>query len=189
MGLIEDHVDQNIGLLKGLRDRAHAISEIADAIAEALRAGGKLLLFGNGGSAADAQHLAAEFVGRFKLERKGLAAIALTTNSSCLTSIGNDYGFRRVFSRQVEAIGKTGDVALAISTSGNSESVIEGVNTAKEMGIKTIGFCGGEGGKLAQVVDIPFVVPAPETANVQEMHITAGHIICEIVEQELGHNT
>jgi len=147
--------------------------------------GGKLILFGNGGSAADAQHLAAEFVGRFKLERKALPAIALSTNTSSLTSIANDYSYDLVFARQVEAFAKKEDVVVGISTSGNAKSVIAGVEKAKSMGIKTIGLAGGDGGELAALADLAIIVPSRNTARVQEVHILIGHTICEMVEKEL----
>ncbi len=164
------------------------IVNIAEIFIEAIRRGNKVLFFGNGGSAADAQHLGAEFVGRFKLERKGLPAMALTTNTSSLTSIGNDYGFEQVFSRQVEALGEKGDVAVGISTSGNAENVVAGIEMAKKMELRTVAFSGGDGGNLSKLADIALIVPANDTANVQELHITAGHIICELVEKALISN-
>jgi D-sedoheptulose 7-phosphate isomerase len=162
------------------------IVEAALLISDCLAAGGKLLLFGNGGSAADAQHLAAEFVGRFVVERPGLAAIALTTDSSILTAVANDYGFERVFSRQIEALARPGDVAIGISTSGNSPNVIEAVNKAKEQNLKTIGLVGKDGGALAGCVDLAITVSSTNTARVQECHIAIGHILCELVENELS---
>ena len=166
-------------------DCASAILDAADLIATCLRAGGKLLLFGNGGSAADAQHLAAEFVGRFVRERAGLPAIALTTNASVLTAIGNDYGFAQVFARQIQALGRPGDVAIAISTSGNSPNVIQGVKAAREHNLKAIGLSGKDGGALAQHADVTITVPSINTARIQECHITIGHIFCELAEGEL----
>jgi len=136
-------------------------------------------------SAANSQHFAAEIVGRFKLERKGLPAIALTTDISILTAIGNDYGFDRIFERQVEALGKEGDVLAGISTSGNSENVIKAANKAKEMGIYTIGLLGKGGGKLKDIVDLALVVPSNDTARIQECHLTIYHVICEEVEKKL----
>jgi D-sedoheptulose 7-phosphate isomerase len=162
-----------------------AIVQAAIAMTQCLRAGGKLLFFGNGGSAADAQHLSAEFVGRFMLERRGLPALALTTDSSILTAVGNDYGFDRVFSRQIEALGQTGDVAVGISTSGNSPNVIAGLKQAKSQHLKTIGLAGKDGGLLRQSCDIPLIVASPNTARVQECHITIGHLLCELVENDL----
>jgi len=164
---------------------------LADKILEAvklartsLQNGGKLLLMGNGGSAGDAQHIAAEFIGRYKKERRPVAAIALTVDSSILTCVGNDYGYDAVFSRQVEGLAKKEDVIFAISTSGNSENVIQGVKKAREIGAQTIGLLGNEGGKLKDKVDLAIVVPSKDTARIQEAHITIGHIICEILDEE-----
>ena len=149
-----------------------------------LQNGGKLLLMGNGGSAGDAQHIAAEFIGRYKKERRPVAAIALTVDSSILTCVGNDYGYDAVFSRQVEGLAKKEDVIFAISTSGNSENVIRAVEKAREIGAQTIGLLGNEGGKLKDRVDLAIVVPSKDTARIQEAHITIGHIICEILDEE-----
>lgn len=153
---------------------------------EALRKGNKILIAGNGGSAADAQHFAAELVGRFMMERKGIPAIALTTDSSILTSIGNDYGFDRIFSRQVEALGNQGDIFIALSTSGNSNNIISAVNEASQKGLITIGLLGKDGGKLADICDLSIVIPNNTTARVQEMHIMTIHLMCEIIEKELA---
>ena len=155
------------------------------AIAGALRAGGKILLFGNGGSAADAQHIAAELVNRFLLERPALPAIALTTDSSIVTSISNDRDYAEVFARQVEALGRPGDVAIGISTSGRSASVVRGIETASSMQMCTMAFTGGDGGKLAGLVDYAFVVPSRSTPRIQEVHGTLGHVLCQLVETEL----
>jgi D-sedoheptulose 7-phosphate isomerase len=171
--------------MKVAQECGPAIVQAAIVMAECLRAGGKLLFFGNGGSAADAQHLAAEFVGRFLLERRGLPAIALTTDSSILTAIGNDYGFDRVFSRQIEALGQSGDVAFGISTSGNSPNVIAALKQAKSQQLKTIGLAGKDGGQLRHCCDIPLVVTSTNTARVQECHITIGHLLCELAENDL----
>jgi D-sedoheptulose 7-phosphate isomerase len=162
-----------------------AIVEAASLVAGCLQAGGKILFCGNGGSAADCQHLAAEFVGRFILERRALPALALTTNSSILTALGNDYGFEQVFSRQIQALGRPGDVAIGISTSGNSPNVVAAMREARKRGLKTIGFAGKDGGALATCVDIPIVVRSPNTARIQECHITIGHLICELAEKDL----
>lgn len=164
-----------------------SILAAAELIADCFRAGGKLMLCGNGGSAADCQHLAAEFVGRLSaiFERPAMPAIALTTDTSCLTATGNDYSFEHIFERQVEALGRESDVLIAISTSGNSENAIQAVAAAKELGIRTIGFLGGSGGKLKTIVDLPIVVPSDSVSRIQEAHITIGHIICELVEQIL----
>ena len=161
------------------------INKVADYIASSLKAGGKVLLFGNGGSAADAQHIAAELVGRFKLERRGLAAIALTTNTSALTSIGNDYGYEEIFSRQIEALACKNDIAIGISTSGNARNVIAGILEAKKQNLKTVALTGYDGGQLAPLVDIALIVPSRNTARIQEAHITIGHILCEIAEEKL----
>jgi len=142
-------------------------------------------LFGNGGSAADAQHIAAELVGQYKLKRKSLPAIALTTNTSILTSIGNDYGFDKIFERQIESLVTNKDIAIGISTSGNSENVLRGILKAKKIGAKTIAFTGNDGGKLKGAVDILLNIPSNNTPRVQEAHITIGHIICGIVESEI----
>jgi D-sedoheptulose 7-phosphate isomerase len=154
-------------------------------IARCFRGGGKLLFFGNGGSAADAQHLAAEFVGRFRIERQALPAIALTTDSSILTAVGNDYGFDQIFARQVQALGRPGDVAIGISTSGNSPNVNSAITQAAKQELKTIGLAGKDGGSLAKGVDISITVASTNVAMIQECHITIGHILCELVENEL----
>ena len=161
------------------------VSKVAEVLIDAFRAGNKLILFGNGGSAADAQHLAAEFVGRFAVERAGLPAIALTTDSSILTAVGNDYGFEQIFARQIQALGRPGDVAVAISTSGNSTNVLEGVKEARNRNLKTIGLSGKDGGALAQQADVAITIPSTSTARIQECHIAIGHLFCELVEAEL----
>jgi D-sedoheptulose 7-phosphate isomerase len=181
----EKYLDRNIEFLKLLKTQAHLIVQIAEKFIETLQNGNKILFFGNGGSAADAQHLTAELVGRFKCERKALPAISLTANTSSLTSIGNDYDFEDIFSRQVEALGKDGDLAVGITTSGNSKNVLKAVDAAKQIGMGTVGFTGGDGGALSKAVDLAFIAPAQETANIQEMHITTGHIICQLVESKL----
>jgi D-sedoheptulose 7-phosphate isomerase len=147
-----------------------------------LKSGGKILIFGNGGSAADAQHIAAELVGRYKIERKGLPAIALTTDTSALTAIGNDYGYARVFDRQVEALANEGDVVIAISTGGTSHNVTNALMSAKNMGCKSIGFSGRGGGEMNNLCDINLVVPAEDTPRIQEMHILFGHTICHLID-------
>jgi len=151
-------------------------------IVKALRGGGKVLFFGNGGSAADAQHLAAEFTGRYLKERRALPALALHANTSALTAIGNDYGFDLVFARQVEALGKQGDVAVGISTSGNSPNVLRGLEVARSKSIFTVALTGASGGKIKDLVDCAICIPSQETPRIQECHILAGHIICEITE-------
>lgn len=157
----------------------------AEVIADAFKADRKLLICGNGGSAADAQHIAAEFVNRFMIERPPLPAVALSTDTSIITSIGNDYSFDQIFSKQVKAIGREGDVLLAISTSGESKNVITAVKVARDMGIKTIGLTGKGGGKMAKMVDILLNVDSDVTPRIQEVHITAGHIICDLIDHIL----
>ena len=162
-------------------------SEILDAalqIKARLQEGGKLLLMGNGGSAGDAQHIAAELVGRFKKERKAMPALALTVDTSSLTALGNDYGFDTIFERQIEAFANNNDAVIGISTSGNSENVIRAVNKANTIGAFTIGLVGNDGGKLKDSVNLPIIIPSNDTARIQEVHITIGHIICEIIEED-----
>ena len=162
------------------------IEKIAGAIAEAVKKRCKIIIFGNGGSAADSQHIAAELVGRFKKERRPFPAIALTVNTSAITAISNDYGYELSFARQLEAIAGRGDVAIGISTSGNAKNVMEAVSKAKKMGLLTIGLTGQGGGELAKIADIVLKVPSDNTPRIQEMHITVGHIICELVEEALS---
>jgi D-sedoheptulose 7-phosphate isomerase len=161
------------------------LAEVAMQIVRSLRAGGKVVLFGNGGSAADAQHLAAEFTGRYLKERRALPALALNANTSSVTAIGNDYGFDLVFGRQLEALGKEGDVAIGISTSGNSRNVIRAFEVAKSKSIFTVALTGASGGEMRKVADRAICVPSNETPRIQECHILVGHIICEIVEETL----
>jgi len=161
------------------------IEKAARAMIEALKAGNKIMFFGNGGSAADSQHLAAELIGRYRKERKSLPAIALTTDTSIGTAISNDYGFEVLFARQVEGLAKPGDIAFGISTSGNSRNVIEGLEKAREMGCKTIGLLGCDGGKIAEASDISIIVPCNTTPRIQESHITIGHILCQLIENEI----
>ncbi len=158
------------------------VIQASDTIRRCFQHGGKVLLFGNGGSAADAQHIAAEFLGRFSQDRSPLPALALTTDTSALTAISNDYSFEEVFARQVRGLGRPGDVAVAISTSGQSPNVVAGVVAARQRGLSSIGLTGGDGGLLARSVDIPIIVPSFSTARIQECHITIGHILCEVVE-------
>jgi D-sedoheptulose 7-phosphate isomerase len=160
----------------------HSVEVAAKLCLDCLKNGNKILLFGNGGSAADAQHIAAELVGRYKTERKGLAAIALTTDTSALTAIGNDYGYDCVFDRQVEALANTGDVAIGISTGGSSANVASALKLAKDLDCKTIGFSGRGGGEMNELCDINIVVPAQDTARIQEMHIVIGHTICHLID-------
>ncbi len=179
--LIESHIE-TIKRIKGFSD---IIREVASLFINALRQGNKAIFFGNGGSAADAQHLSAELVGRFHKKRAPLPAVALNTNTSIITAVGNDFGFDNIFSYQTEAIENRGDIVIGISTSGNSNNVIKGILKAKEKNITTIGLLGKDGGKLKEYTDIAIVVPSNDTARVQEAHILVGHIICEIVENEL----
>jgi D-sedoheptulose 7-phosphate isomerase len=164
---------------------AEAVARAADMIIGSVRAGGKVLIFGNGGSAADAQHIAAELVNRLNYDHPPIPAIALTTDSSILTSIGNDSSFDKVFERQIRALGRKGDVALAISTSGNSPNVLRAVETAREIGVTTIAFAGRDGGKLATLSELALVVNVDSTQRIQETHITIAHILCELVEDAL----
>lgn len=161
------------------------IAKAAELTIKTYKNGNKILLCGNGGSAADCQHIAAEFVGRFKKDRKALPAIALTTDTSILTAISNDYGYRFLFSRQIEALGIKGDLLLVISTSGESVNIVNAVKTAKRLKLKTIGLLGGTGGKLKTIVDLPIIIPTKSSDRIQEVHITIGHILCDLVEQEL----
>jgi D-sedoheptulose 7-phosphate isomerase len=162
-----------------------AVAALAGALVSALRSGGTIFFFGNGGSAADAQHLAAEFVNRFAADRPALPAIALTTDTSVLTSVGNDSDFSRIFARQVEALGRPGDVAVGISTSGRSANVLEGLRAARARRLVTVGFGGGEPGRLRALCDHLIAVPGPTTARVQEIHILVGHILCQLVDEAL----
>ena len=161
------------------------IAEAVECIIAAYKNGKKLLIAGNGGSAADAQHIAAEIVGRFQKERKALPAIALSVNTSVLTALGNDYGYESVFSRQVEAFAKEGDVFLAISTSGESANILRAVSTARKMKVLTIALTGKNGGKLGRIADLSLVVPSNDTQRIQETHIAIGHVICGIIESRL----
>lgn len=158
------------------------LEEASTIVVEALKNGNKILLCGNGGSAADAQHIAAELTGRYKTERRGLPGIALTTDTSALTAIGNDYGYDRVFDRQVESLAVKGDVIIGISTSGNSKNVVSALKLGQELGCKTIGLTGRDGGEMNNVCDINLVVPSNNTPRIQEMHILFGHTICQIID-------
>ncbi|MDP9132166.1 MAG: D-sedoheptulose 7-phosphate isomerase [Nitrospirota bacterium] len=167
--------------------RAHVdkIAQVAQLMGRAFREGNKVLLFGNGGSATDAAHMAAEFVGRYKRERAPLPAIALATDIAAITCIANDYGFEALFARQVLAHGKKGDVAIAISTSGNSPNVLKGIQAAKSLGLTTVAWTGGSGGMLAGLADYAFVVPSTVTVRIQESHITLAHVLCELIEDQV----
>jgi D-sedoheptulose 7-phosphate isomerase len=163
------------------------VAKVSEILVMALKQGNKPLLFGNGGSAADAQHIAAELVGRFAFDRPALPALALSVNSSCVTAIGNDYGFDQAFARQIEALGRPGDVAIGISTSGNSSNVLHAVSVAKKMGLHTIALTGSKGGKLKSAVDHCICAPSDDTPRIQECHILIGHIISELVEETIFH--
>ncbi len=166
-----------------IRAYTSTIKEVSEIIASSLQKGNKLILMGNGGSATDASHIAAEFVNRFQKDRPPLPAIALNTDMAVMTSISNDYNFSLIFRRQMQVLAREGDVVIAISTSGNSPNVIEGIEAAKKAGTITIGFTGSTGGRLASLVDHAFVVPSTVTPRIQEVHITLGHVICQIVEE------
>ncbi|MDD3233766.1 MAG: D-sedoheptulose 7-phosphate isomerase [Candidatus Omnitrophota bacterium] len=168
-----------------MRNEIPRIIEIAEMAISSLKRGGKLLIFGNGGSAADSQHIAAEFVGRFQKDRPALPALSLTVNTSVLTAVANDYSYETVFARQIEALGHKNDLALGISTSGKAKNVAAAIKQAKKIGMSTAALTGGDGGELAKIPDVCVVVPSTITARIQEAHITIGHIICEIVEHRL----
>lgn len=183
---IKKQLEQNIELHQAIKNvLPPQILKAADLIIEAYNQGHKVLFCGNGGSAADAQHLAAELVGRFKKERRGLPAIALTTDTSIMTALANDYWYDLLFARQIEALGDKGDVLVAISTSGNSVNIIRAVETANLKGLRTIGFLGGDGGKLKDLVELPLVVPAQNSDRIQEVHIFIGHIICDLIDSKI----
>lgn len=183
---ITSELSKSVDLFTRLSSDEAYLDAIGAAVATsviALKSGGKLLFAGNGGSASDAQHLAAELVCRLKDDRPAIAAISLATDTSILTAAGNDYGYEHVFSRQVEALGRKGDVLFAISTSGNSANILKAVDAAKKLGVLTIGLTGKSGGKLADACDIAIHIPSDETAKIQEGHITTGHMICALIEQ------
>lgn len=186
---IQDTIQTSIELKRRFFDEhAEAVIEAARQTAEAIRRGGKILIFGNGGSAADAQHFAAELVHRLdhtRPERPGIPALALTTDSSTLTAIANDASFHQVFSRQIAALGRPEDVAIGISTSGNSPNIVEAIRQARHMGMVTIGLLGKDGGQLRELVDLPLIVPHHITARVQEVHLIIEHLLCELIEEEL----
>jgi len=163
-------------------EQAEQVAAAARLLADTLKGGGKILLFGNGGSAADAQHLAAEFVNRFRIERPPLAALALTTDTSILTAIANDYDFLEVFAKQVRALGRPGDAAVGLSTSGSSANVVKALETARQLGLKTLALSGGEGGPVAAAAELAIVVPSRSTPRIQEVHITVGHVLCDLVD-------
>lgn len=181
--ILDEHIEEIRNLQKN--NYMEIIEKIVNLEINCLKNNGKILIAGNGGSASDAQHYAGELVGRFLLERKGLPAIALNTDTSVITCLGNDYGYDYIFERQIEALGSKGDIFVGISTSGNSKNIIKAVKLAKEKGLITIGFLGKDGGELKKMCDISLIIPSKSTARVQEAHILAIHTICEIVESEM----
>jgi D-sedoheptulose 7-phosphate isomerase len=187
--MIKSQLAEHMAVMQLIEDAlAGKVSEMAEMIIKSLASGKKLLIMGNGGSAADAQHFAAEIIGRFKLERPALPAVALTTDTSILTAIGNDYGFDAVFIRQVEGLATSGDVVIGISTSGNSPNVLAALVKAKELGCETIALLGRDGGAIKDAVDLPVVIPSQDTPRIQEGHITIIHIVCDLVERRLFGN-
>lgn len=178
-------IESHQATLEATRALAPDIAKATQIVVDCLRGGHQLLLAGNGGSAGDAQHIAGEYVGRFLMERRAMPAIALNTNSTIITAIGNDYAYDRVFARQVEAFGKPGDVLIAITTSGTSPNIIEAIKTAREQDMRVIGWTGATGGKMKDMCDVCLCVPSSETPRVQEMHIMIGHMICELSEKAL----
>jgi len=186
--LIKSNIEESLSLKQTLlQDEAliETVGQVGQHLAQCIETGGKIFFFGNGGSAADAQHLAAELVGRFERERRALPGIALTVNTSSLTAIGNDYSYESVFARQLEGLGRKGDVAVGISTSGKSPNVLAGLRAARAIGIGTIGMTGHSGAQMAGLLDYLIAVPAKRTARVQEAHMLIGHILCEIIETRL----
>ena len=176
-------VDESISLKKRfVAAQGDAVAAAAQMLAGVFQAGGKIFLFGNGGNAADAQHLAAEFVNRFLVERPPLAALALTTDTSILTAVANDYDFLQVFAKQVRALGRPGDLALGLSTSGNSPNVVAGLQAARELGLATLALSGQDGGPVAQAAELALIVPSRNTPRIQEVHITIGHVLCDLVD-------
>ena len=171
---------------KVIKSMSEPLEEASKLAVETLKNGNKILLFGNGGSAADAQHIAAELTGRYKTERRGLPGIALTTDTSALTAIGNDYGYDRVFDRQVEALAQKGDLLIGISTSGNSKNVINAFKVGEQIGCKIVGLSGRDGGAMNDYCDVNLIVPSSDTPRIQEMHILFGHTICQIIDNELS---
>jgi D-sedoheptulose 7-phosphate isomerase len=188
MDFIRKQIEESLNVKKLLLDDQtilESIKKTADICCDALRNDKKIIFAGNGGSAADSQHLAGELVNRFGFERPGLSAIALTTDTSIITSISNDYGFEKLFSRQIQALGKKGDILIALSTSGNSANITEGIKEAQNAGIITIGLTGRSGGKMSQLCDICLKVPSDDTPRIQESHILIGHILCSMIENSL----
>ena len=185
--VITASLKETAGLLSGLpQDQVARIAAAAGAMTDAIKSGRKIIWFGNGGSATQSQHMAGEFVGRFRKERRSLPSISLTENMASVTAIGNDYSFEQLFSRQIEGLGQSGDVAVGLSTSGNSPNVLKGLTKARELDIRTIGLAGSSGGAMASLCDICICVPSNVTARIQEVHLAIGHILCGLVEDGLA---
>jgi len=184
--IIDHEINAHIIVAEQMHSLTDDIVKISSLCIDSIKSGGKILIFGNGGSAADAQHIAAELVGRYKSERKGLPAVALTTDTSALTSIGNDFGYDQIFQRQIEALAKPEDIVIGISTSGNSSNVISALKLSKKIGCKTIGLSGNDGGDMNKICDVNILVPASDTPRIQEMHILIGHTLCQLIEQSLA---
>ena len=184
--LLGKHLSEHLKMITAMQTGLDVIVSAGELIARCLDRGGKVLLCGNGGSAAEAQHIAAELLGRYRVERPGLAAIALSADTSTLTAVGNDFGFERVFARQVEALGRPGDVLVAISTSGNSVNVIEAARAARAGGLRTVALSGGSGGPLRGEADVVILAPHDDTARIQEAHTLIGHLLCSVVEEVLS---
>jgi D-sedoheptulose 7-phosphate isomerase len=182
--IIENEFNEHIKAVSALHNLTDVVASSAQLCINCLNQGGKILIFGNGGSAADAQHIAAELIGRYKTDRKGLFAIALTTNTSNLTAIGNDFGYSEIFTRQIEALANKGDVAIGISTSGKSVNVISALKMASQLECITIGFSGKDGGEMNEICNINIVAPSEDTPRIQEIHIIVGHTICHLIDQE-----
>ena len=182
--IIQNEFNEHVKTANLLHNLTDAVASSAQLCIDCLKSGGKILIFGNGGSAADAQHIAAELVGRYKVERKGLPAIALTTDTSAITSIGNDFGYNHIFDRQVEALANKSDVVIGISTSGKSDNIISALKLASKLNCITIGFSGQDGGEMNEICNINLVVPSEDTPRIQEMHIVIGHTICHLIDQE-----
>ncbi len=182
---MSEKIDEHLETIRAIRPLVPQLEILGRRMADCLSNGGKILWMGNGGSAADSQHLAAEFVGRFSRERPGFASIALTTDTSILTAVGNDYGYEKIFARQIDALCKPGDVVVGISTSGNSGNVLEAIRSANERDALTVGFSGGDGGALREAANDSLIVPSNDTARIQEAHILMGHLLCDWVEDTL----
>jgi D-sedoheptulose 7-phosphate isomerase len=182
--IIESEFNEHIKVANSLHKLNDMVASAAKICINCLKNGGKILIFGNGGSAADAQHIAAELVGRYKTKRKGLSAIALTTDTSALTSIGNDFGYEHIFDRQIEAIAKKNDVVIGISTSGESTNVVNALKLSSKLGCATIGLSGQNGGEMNNICDLNIIAPSRDTPRIQEMHIIIGHTICHLIDQE-----